>query len=176
MYNIGIITDGKNYNEKQLRECFSKKNYVYNRVISNNFNECKTNLEYCISEYSSSENMEINKDIIVLCCEHIDGIKINNNSIVLLDSAEFSDYSSLPDNCMIISCGFGEKNSISFSSICDNAIVLNIARELIGLEIQEIVVKINKPIENIYTAIFAYAVLILTNKEELPCIQDIKAI
>lgn len=176
MYNIGIITDGKNYNEKQLRECFSKKKYAYNRFNSDSFDICKTDSDYCISEYLCSEKIEIKEDIIVLCCEHIEGIKINNNAIVLLDSAEFSDYSALPENSMIISCGFGEKNSISLSSICDNAIVLNIAREVNGLEIQEFVIKINKPIENIYTAIFAYAVLILTNKEEPPCIQDIKAI
>ena len=113
---------------------------------------------------------------MILCCERINNLKIKNKAMVLVDCTEYLHYSSVPDDCTIISCGAGEKNTVSLSSISDNAIVLNIAREIKRLEIQECVINTEKPIKNIYTALFAYTVLILTNKEEPPCLQDTKAI
>ncbi len=176
MVRVEIITDSKNFSTEQFIDCMCEYNIMYIKNDEIMF-DSKTNIiEYLITEYSNDSLVEGSGDIFILCCENVGKIKFKNNAVILMDSTEFTDYNAIVQSCNIISCGAGEKNTVSLSSVNEESLVLNIAREIFGLEIQECVIKTKRPIRNIYTAIFAYAVLVLTNKEAQPCIRDAKAI
>ncbi len=176
MVRIDIVTDGENFNRQQFMQCFENRSIVYMKNNKMLYDSNGDNIEYFISEYTASEKYLLCGNIILFCCSNVNDINVKKDSVLLFDSTELNNYNSLPCGNAVITCGTGEKNTVSLSGINEDSMALNIAREIFGLEIQEVIIKTGKPIISIYTAIFAFTVLLLTNKEALPCVRDTKAI
>ncbi len=97
---------------------------------------------------------------------------MRKNGIAVFDPARFEDISFLrTEQLTAVTCGINEKNTISVSSIHDDSIILTLFRELKGvfgqkLEMQEYLYENIPPVQDVYTAMLACALILLTTPEE----------
>ncbi len=176
MVRVDIVTDRKNFNTNQFINCLKDKNLIYIKNNKKIYDSANNQLDFLVTEYSNKDSVISKAKYVLLCCERLSQIKFIKNAVVLLDNSEFMAYDIVPPYSYVVSCGVGEKNTISLSGINECSLALNIARKVRGFEIQECVINNICPIKNIYTAIFAYSILVLSHKEDALCVRNTKAI
>ena len=97
---------------------------------------------------------------------------MKKNGIAVFDPTRFEDISYLRSaQLTAVTCGINEKNTISVSSIDDDSIILTLFREIKGvygqkLEMQEYLYENIPPVQDVYTAMLACALILLTTPED----------
>lgn len=135
------------------------QSYCVTSIDDNKAFRCGNGYEVFLTRYEQDFSIEISGSLAIICDDFEGRVHCCKECTVIVNSQNSAQLKKLNRcGCRIISCGYSEKDTFSYSSLTEDSVVISLNREISALSGKKIAplelpVKINFAAESVFPVI-----------------------